>query len=274
MTHLPSAARRALLVVLLSAGLALRLTQPSAAQGDGEMRDFQRISDYVLWVNDKEVPAEVYQSQRAAALLVVSSALPSPVLLAPSHGAAETVNLMKVEKKPDGSIDLLAGAVLAQQGLIDFQDENVSFKADGRNAVLKPTPPLVGMHRVEEVTAHNPEYVPRAAAYTPNAEAVATLRKEARPVTLRIFFGSWCPHCREMVPHAIKLEQQLKGSNIHFQYYGVPPHFGNDPAARSNSISAVPTGIVYIGAKEVGRITSTAWSAPETALVNVLTAAH
>lgn len=270
MTQLAST-RRLLLAAALLAGLALRLPRPAAAQvADPQLRDFQRISDYVLSVNGKEVASEIYQSQRAAALLVISSALPSPVLLSPAHGAAETVNLMKVQKKPDGSIDLLAGAVLAAQGPIDFQEEMVGFKADGRVALLKPMPPLVGMHRVEEVEAHNPEYVPRAAAYAPNPVAVAALRKESRPVTVRIFFGSWCPHCREMVPHAIKLQEQLKGSNIHFEYYGLPPHFGNDPAARTNAISGVPTGLVYVNGKETGRLIGTSWNSPEGALLGIL----
>jgi thiol-disulfide isomerase/thioredoxin len=274
MTHLPTSTRGALLVVALLAGLALRPPRPLAAQlapGSGEMRDFQRISDYVLSVNGKDVPSEIYQSQSAAALLVLSSALPSPVLLSPGRGDAETVNLMKVAKKPDGSIDLLAGAVLAAQGPIEFQDEEVGFKADGKTALLKPTPPLLGMHRADEVTAHNPEYVPRAAAYTPNPQAVAALRKELRPVTVRIFFGSWCPHCREMVPHAIKLEQQLKGTNVHFEYFGLPPRFGNESAARNNAISGVPTGIVYVGGKEIGRLVGNTWLSPETTLVTILT---
>jgi thiol-disulfide isomerase/thioredoxin len=274
MTHLPGFTRSALLVVALLASLALRPPRPLAGQGnpaDAAMRDFQRISDYVLSINGKDAPCEIYQSQSAAALLVISSALPSPVLLSPAQGAAETVNLMKVEKKPDGSIDLLAGAVMALQGPIEFQGEEVGFKAEGRNALLKPTPPLLGMHRVEEVTAHNPEYLPRAAAYAPNPQAVAALRKEQRPVTVRIFFGSWCPHCREMVPHAIKLEQQLKGTSIHFEYFGLPPRFGTEPAARNNAITGVPTGIVYVTGKEVGRLLGTTWTTPETTLLTILT---
>jgi thiol-disulfide isomerase/thioredoxin len=276
MTQLPSSTRSALLVVALLAGVALWPPRPiagqgAAAPGDAEMRGFQRISDYVLSVNGKEVGSEIYQSQSASALLIISSALPSPVLLSPANGQAQTVNLMKVEKKPDGSIDLLAGAVLAVQGPIELQDEEVGFKADGKVGLLKPMPPLLGMHRAEEVTAHNPEYVPRAAAYTTNGQAVATLKKEQRPVTVRIFFGSWCPHCREMVPHAVKLEQQLKGTSIHFEYFGLPPRFGTDAAARKNAISAVPTGIVYVSGNEIGRLTGLMWNSPETALVTILT---
>lgn len=257
----------------LLSGLVALSPAPAAGQRvppDHVLRDFQRTGDYVLVINGKQVPAEIYQSQRAAAILVLSSSFLSPVLLAPGLGVAQTVNLMKVQKKPDGTIDLLSDAVLSTQGALDIQDEEVHFKADGISAALVTTPPLLGLRRVDEVTAHNPEYLPRAASYAPNPQAVAALKKEQRPVTVRIFYGSWCPHCREMVPHAIKLEQLLKGSKIRFEYFGLPQRFGTDPPAVQHNIKAVPTGIVYLGGKEIGRIADNAWTAPETTLVAVL----
>jgi thiol-disulfide isomerase/thioredoxin len=273
----PRAAKAALAAAVaaaLLAGFAGLAAPPRSAAAqrvppDNVLRDFQRIGDYVLVINGKQVPAEIYQSQRAAAILIISSSFPSPVLLSPGTGRAETVNLMKIAKKPDGSIDLLSDAALAPQGAIDIQDEEVHFKADGISAVLATAPPLLGLHRVDEVTAHNPEYLPRAAAYHPNANAVAALKKERRPVTVRIFYGSWCPHCREMVPHAIKLEQLLKGGRIRFEYFGLPTGFGKEPAAQQNKIKAVPTGIVYANGKEIGRINGNGWLAPETTLVDI-----
>ncbi len=264
--------RLAILLAALAAGASVAAL-PGAAQrvpADNVLRDFQRDGDYLLVINGKRVAAEIYRSQRAAAMLVISSSFPSPVLLMPGMGAAQTVNLMKIDKKPDGSIDLLSDAVLAPQGPIDIQDEGIRFKADGVSAALVPTPPLVGLHRVDEVTAHNPEYLPRAATYNPSAQAVASLKREQRPVVVRVFYGSWCPHCREMVPHAVKLEQLLRGSRIRFEYFGLPQNFGTDPPAVQNHIKAVPTGIVYINGKEIGRISNTAWTAPETTLVAIL----
>jgi thiol-disulfide isomerase/thioredoxin len=273
--------RRGALSITLAVGAALLLAAlagpaatPAAAMqrvpSDNVLRDFQRTGDYVLVIEGKQVPAEIYQSQRAAAMLVISSSFPSPVLLSPGAGMAQTVNLMKIAKKPGGSLDLLADAVLAPQGAIDIRDEEVHFKADGISAVLAPAPPLLGLHRVEEVTAHNPEYLPRAASYAPNPQAVAALKKEQRPVTVRVFYGSWCPHCREMVPHAIKLQQLLKGAHIRFEYFGLPTGFGKEPTAQQIGIKAVPTGIVYSNGKEIGRITNNGWLAPETTLVAIL----
>ncbi len=278
MTHRQLSTVAAILAIcLLAAGGPATLAAAQAASpgpGDGAMRDFTRTSDYVVVLAGKQVPAEIYMSQRVGGMLIISSSLTSPVLLLPSSNSAQTVNLMKVDKKPDGSIDLLPGAVLAQQGGIDFIEEVVHFKVDGKPVELRPTPPLVGLHRAEEVVEHNPEYGTRAAAYQTNAAAVAALRKEPRAVRLRIYFGSWCPHCREMVPHAIKVEQQLKGSNIHIEYFGLPPHFGTEPIAKENAISGVPTGIVYLGDKEIGRITGLSWNSPETMLVQILKGTH
>jgi len=268
----PAPAWKAAAAALLS-GLVALAPAPAAGQRvppDHVLRDFQRTGDYRLVINGRPVPAEIYQSQRAAAILVMSSSLMSPVLLSPSLGVAQTINLMKVQKKPDGSIDLLSDAVLTTQGALDIQDEEVHFKADGISAALVTTPPLIGLHPVNEVTAHNPEYLPRAASYTPNPQAVAALKKEQRPVTVRIFYGSWCPHCREMVPHVVKLEQLLRGSKIRFEYFGLPPNFGSDPPAVQNKIKAVPTGIIYLEGKEIGRIADNAWTSPEPTLVAIL----
>jgi thiol-disulfide isomerase/thioredoxin len=254
--------------------MALLTSARGAAQSipaDSVLRDFRPFGDYVLWVNGKEESkAEIFQSERAAAILIMSSAFPSPVLLNPRAGSVETVSVMKVAKNVDGSVDLLADATLAPQGQLQVTDDQVAFTANGRQGVLKPKPPLLGLRRVEEVTAHNPEYLIGARNYRPNPRAVAALKKESRPITVRIYYGSWCPHCRQMVPHAVKVEQQLRGSKIHFEYFGLPPRFGNDPEAKKMAVQSVPTGVVYVNGKESGRILSTAWETPEQILVSIL----
>jgi thiol-disulfide isomerase/thioredoxin len=254
------------LLALISAGV-LRL---AAQDVDPTLHDFRPNGDYVLTVKGQAVPGDILYSEHAGAMLILSSAFPSPVLLKQRAGTVETVSVMKVMKKADGTVDLLSGAVLAPQGQINLSGENVTFTADGKEGELRPKPPLLGLRSVWEVTAHNPEYKVGANNYTPNPQAISSLRKEARPVTVRVFYGSWCPHCRQMVPHAVKDEQQLKGSKINFEYFGVPQRFGTDPEAKRLGINAVPTGIVYISGKEIGRIESSAWESPESALVQIL----
>ena len=78
---------RALTTVLAGALLAVAPAFAQRVPADNVLRDFQRISDYVLVFNGKQVPAEIYQSQRAAAILIISSSFPSPALLSPGSGS-------------------------------------------------------------------------------------------------------------------------------------------------------------------------------------------
>jgi thiol-disulfide isomerase/thioredoxin len=268
MTHTHSSLRRALAALLLAAA-AVAPAAAQAAPGDA-IPGFLRIGDYVLMVNGKEdAAAEIYQNDRVPAYLILSSVLPSPVLLTPRAGTVSTVSLMKVAKKPDGTVDLLGGAQLAQQGKFQIQGQTVSFTSEGRPASLNPNPPLLGLKRSADLKAHNPEYARTASSYAPNQAKIAALKKEGQPVTVRVFFGSWCPHCREHVPLLLKVEDQLNGSKIRFEYYGLPRDF-KDAEAKKNNIKGVPTAIVYVNGRETGRIEGNDWVAPEASLSKLL----
>lgn len=253
---------------------ALLLAVPAFAQNvDSVFRDFHRTGDFILMVDGKAAPnAEIYKSDVAPAYLILTSALPSPVLLTPRAMAVETVSIMKVAKQKDGTVDLLADAQTVPQGQIRLEGEKVLFNSEGHRLSLNPRPPLLGARKSTDLRTHSPEYVAKARGYTPNGQAVAALRKETRPVRVRVFFGSWCPHCKEHLPYLMRVEEELKksGSKMQFDYYGLPPGFGNEPEAKKFKVSGVPLGIVYVNGREVGRISGGAWSAPDVALRNIL----
>lgn len=261
--------------VLAALALALlALPQVSRAQGvpsDSLLRGFEPSGDYVLMVNGKPAGAEVYQN-KLPAILVMSSALPSPVLLMPGEGTVQTVHIMKISKQKNGNVDLLADAVLAPVGRFQMAGENVGFTYEGRKVSLNPKPPLVGPHRGAELKQHNPMYARTASAYTPNGAAIASLKKLPKPVTVRVYFGSWCPHCREHVPFILKVEDQLQGSPVKFEYIGLqrPPDAWKDPEVKRLKVNGVPTGIVYRDGKEIGRITGDNWNAPEISLSKII----
>jgi thiol-disulfide isomerase/thioredoxin len=265
-------------VVLAALALAL-LTLPSIsrAQGvpsDSLLRDFQPIGEYVLVVNGKPVGAEIYQNEKVPAILVMSSSLPSPVLLTPRAGRVETVHIMKIAKQKDGSVDLLADAVLAPVGQFQMVGENVTFAYQGRKVSLNAKPPLIGVHKSTALKQHNPLYARTATTYTPNGAAIASLKK-GKPATVRVYFGSWCPHCRQHVPFILKVEEQLQGSPIKFEYVGLqrPPEGWKDPEIKRLKVNSVPTGIVYRDGKEIGRITGDNWNAPEIQLNKIVSGA-
>ncbi len=270
MTHKRSAVVAALALAALAAS---SLSRAQGVPSDGVLRDFQPTGDYALLVDGIPVPkAEVYQSEKIPAILVLTSALPSPVLLTPRQGTVAKVHIMKVAKQPDGSVDLLADAVLAPLGSFQLAGENVKFSYEGRKVSLNPKPPLIGVHPGTDLKAHNPIYARGASAYTPNGAAIASLKKEDKPVTVRVFFGSWCPHCREHVPYILKVEEALKGSLVKFEYFGLPkpPAAWQDPEVKRLKIGGVPTGVVFVNGKEAGRIVGEGWSAPEVQLNKIV----
>ena len=261
-----SAAPAALVLALLA------VPQIAPAQGvpsDSVLRGFQPNAEYNLIVGGKPVAAEIYQNDQLPAILILTSALPSPVLLTPRAGTAETVNLMKVAKQPDGSVDLLADAKLAPLGQFKMEGENVAFSFQGKAVSLNPRPALLGLKTNADLKSSLPDYVRNARKYMPNAAAVAELNRRNVPVTVRTFFGSWCPHCRQHGPMLLKIEDEVKNSKIRFEYFGLPRDF-NDPEAKKAGVKAVPTGIVYVNGKEVGRITGEGWSSPEVLLNRII----
>jgi thiol-disulfide isomerase/thioredoxin len=272
MIHTRSFLRRLPAVLLLAAAVvpAALPSRAQAAPSDSVLRGFQRIGTYVLLVNGKEDKgAEIYQNDSIPAYLILATTLPSPVLLTPRAGTVETVNLMKVAKQKNGSVDLLADAVLAPQGKFQIDGESVSFTSEGKKVSMSPNPPLLGLKKNADLKAHSPEYARSAQSYTPNQAAIQALKKEGQPVTVRTFFGSWCPHCREHVPMLLKVEDQLTGSKIRFEYYGMPRDF-NDPEAKRLSIKGVPTAIVYVNGRQVGRLEGQDWASPEASLTRLL----
>jgi hypothetical protein len=73
-----------------------------------------------------------------------------------------------------------------------------------------------------------------------------------------------------MVPRIMKVAEQLEGSRFSFDFYGLPPGITSDPEATRVDIHAVPTGVIYLGGKEIGRIEGSGWRVPELALNNLL----
>ena len=76
------------------------------------------------------------------------------------------------------------------------------------------------------------------------------------------------------MPPLLKVEDELKGSKIKFEYFGLPKSGLSDvPEAKRFGINSVPTGIIFINGKEAGRLTGNAWTSPETSLATILTGA-
>jgi len=256
----------------LVAALALLLAAPLAAQQtpDPMFQGFEPIGAFSVSIDGQVVKgAEVYQSDRARAILVIGPGLETPLLVNLRSRQAESVGFMSLAKRQDGSIDVLADAPIRPLAMLEVSGAKVSFPYQGKTVELSPRASLTGPQSADTLTDYDPAYARGAASYQPNPTVVAELEQMAKPVHIQVFFNSKCHVCKEMVPRIIKLDRTVDDSKVSFDYYGVPDTY-TDPEMESKDVHGVPTGIVYVGGKEVGRIVGGEWRMPELAIKNVL----
>lgn len=116
-------------------------------------------------------------------------------------------------------------------------------------------PILLGKIPVERLLEELEGYKARAILYDPDPEAIKYLHSYGKPLTIEVFFGSWCPDCREHLPHFVKIIQEAANPNISTIFIGVsrdksePVHL-----LQGKRVEFVPTFIVYREDKEIGRI--------------------
>jgi hypothetical protein len=106
---------------------------------DPALREFAPVSSYLLTVDEREVPAEVYQS-RHLTVLVVSSALPKALLL--RAGTLAAVAREQIQTRPDGGAAVAPGSRIEAQGSYSGDNIVYTFQLAGHQVALRPRPPL------------------------------------------------------------------------------------------------------------------------------------
>lgn len=265
---------RAVTIAALAFALLLPLV-PAGAQmipPDPVLRDFEPLGEYVLHVGGAPLPqVKMYRSERAgAAVLMIGPGLRSPLILMPREKAVKRIDAAKVVVNPDGRAFVLADAKPVRESGFTVEGVDVVFTVEGKPARLKEKPYLLGLHPGKDLLAHDSGYAFRASQYNPSPALVRLLRETKQPVRVRVFFGNWCPHCSQMVPRVLRVADALAGSPVRFEFYGLPTQFGNEPEAKRMGIDGVPTGVVYRGNQEIGRIAGGDWSIPELAIKKIL----
>lgn len=261
-------------LVALGCLVALCLGTAGAATAQLRTPEYQGLAltgDYQIRVDGELIKdAEVYRGARPPAFLILSPVLPAPTLLAPGQGTVATLNLMKLAKRSNGTIDVLPGATQALEGRFQMESDAVTFTVGGKNVRLEEKPPLLGLHGAEDLKDYSAIYEKGSASYTPNESTLSQLEGQSTAVRVRIFFGSWCPLCQRTVPHIVRVAEELESSKFDFEFYGLPRGFGEEPEARKFGVTGVPTGIVFVDGKEAGRIEGNSWLRPEQALKDIL----
>ncbi len=270
--------RRARLVALGFAVALLALGVSSAVAEDAPhatLQDFQLSGQYVLHADGKRVSAaKIYHSRRGAAYLVVTDVFEEPVLVLQRTRRVEGVEPEALLERENGGIDLAADATRCDHGRFRLLGTDVAFKVPEIDTRLKLRPPLTGTHWSKKVVEHSPEYGRAAQAYKPDPAKMKLLAESDVEARVQIFFGTWCAFCNKFLPNTLKVEEELKkkGTRITFEFHGPPP----PPAAWVTKeatmmrVKRLPTGLIFVDGKKIGRLEGNDWIKPERSLSRIL----
>jgi thiol-disulfide isomerase/thioredoxin len=253
------------------AGLLLAAVAGAQAPADAVFSGFEPNGEFLFELDGQELShAEVFYGERSGAFLIMAPELSSPLLLGTRTGTVESVHLMKVAKRENGTVDLLADAAFDQGGRFRLENHEVLFEVKGKPAKLKRKPDLVGSATAERLLDYKADYAYHAGQYNPSQSLVNVLKGNTKNARVLIYFGSWCPTCSRLVPKVLQLDQLLGDSSIEFDYYGLPRQMQTDPKAKADKIDGVPTGIVYVDGKEIARLGVKELNDPAAALRSLL----
>ena len=239
---------------LLPALLVAVAAQLPAQTAHPVLSGFLPIDDYILEVDGQtDTGARLYLSQRAASMLILSDSLGEPILLWARSMAVD--RLLGSDLLASGpGYDVVAEPDKSYIGEARPDQTTIVLPIEGHDVKILPRPPLIGDRTLGELLEHSPGYRAGRAAFQPNAAAMAALR-DTEPARVRVYFGSWCGVCKQVLPNLLEVEAGLAGSSLTFEYYGLasPPAGWEDPEVTGNEVTGLPTAIVYRGDQEVGR---------------------
>lgn len=264
-----SDSRAGLALALLATVLVASLPASAGSPVDQVQRGFEQIDDYIVMKDGEKLEAKIYSSSETRAILLVPSDLSTPsVILWPRSREVESLKSMKVQSRPGGYVEIKKDAVDARHAPFEVVGTNVVFDIDGAEMRLKPKPPILGFNDTPSMLEKSPVYATRAQSYAPDEAALDRLAEVGRQVRVRVYFGTWCPACGQMVPRILSVADKLDAPNVAFEFYGLPRQgFSDDPQAKAWNIKSVPTGVVFVDDLEVGRIEGNDWRSPESAIL-------
>jgi hypothetical protein len=118
-------------------------------------------------------------------------------------------------------------------------------------------PPLTGLTTRAAIESFNDQWrTLRAADYTPDAAAVATIRARSKDVTAFIVLGTWCPDTHRELPRFFKIADQAGWPTSRMTLLAVDrtKQDGGGETVKWN-VTRVPTFIFLRAGKEIGRVT-------------------
>lgn len=97
-------------------------------------------------------------------------------------------------------------------------------------------------------------YEPRYDSYSPNAEAMKTIKANINDYDIVMFMGTWCPDSHREVPKVYKILDEAGYDMDHIKMYALAHGMRSKSGEEKGlNITNVPTVIFYKDGKEVNR---------------------
>lgn len=244
-------------LIVIFAGLALAGAAARAQTPGPGPRAWVETFDWQVEVAGKGSAARVFAARGRSAMLINAPDLPAPLVIDMQQKVVRAAEAEALRDLPEGEgVELPDEAVGGPPAPYTMDGDAVIFYWDGKRTRLSRRPPLIGDITLEDLLARLPIYRKGMDAYEPPVSDVSYLKTYPLPVTVHVFFGSWCPHCRQTVPRFLKSLEAAANANIRIALTGVPSPFTNYEPAKEKQVKGVPTFIVYAGDREIGRFSA------------------
>lgn len=249
---------------LAVAGLGSGTAGASADEAD-KHPDFQGLyqdgSLRIVVDGDERPSAEIWR--RGNTLLIRSKAMDKPLIV---HGRGrskkvESIRFSDVQYEKDGAAwlkhDFKAETCCVPERKKDASGQPViSFVFEGKKVEIVENPFMLGLVDLEKLLEHSPQYGRTKGSWKLDEAAVAELKK-LKPLTLRVYFGSWCGRCATLMPRFVALERAL-GKVLEVEYVGLKDKFGKkgkwELQADADKAHDMPTVLVRRDDKPLGRL--------------------
>ncbi|MGD8377589.1 MAG: thioredoxin family protein [Acidobacteriota bacterium] len=235
--------------LLPATALALLLLTPAygvAAEG----QTFRRACRFTVARDGEPLAASRVYQRTGAPDLVAAPGDGTWLYVRPATRRFQPLNPASVQDADERTVTVVPPPASRGRSLTyDLAAGALLLGEEGGLAVI-PTPDLLGETTAEAFLGLCPELQDRELAYEPDPGAVGELAACTRPITVEIYFGSWCPHCQQVLPRLLRALRDADNDHLDVRLYALPRKL---EASGGRGVRKVPTIVLLEGGVEIGR---------------------
>jgi len=210
--------------------------------------------EFAVFNNGKVIPNSVcYNATGVPGMLIVAPPLGRPVF-----ARMEDRKVLAVDPAQVRAVDEKLAVARSAYGdpIADWvtRDGVAQFTVEGTTYKVQQRPIALGKSSLPILVGSYPGYRRPMQAYTPDVASINFLSTFAQPVSIDVFFGTWCHTCEENLPKLMRVLADAGNRNLRVTFYGMPREFKSDPSATRYGVTKLPAAIISLYGRELGRI--------------------